>query len=150
MHRYRFASTWALPVPPAAVYAVLSDLGTYPSWWREVRRATRIDESSCTLVCRSLLPYDLTFAVRQARADERALVLEADLRGDLEGVSRWTLAGEAGRCQAHFEEEVVVNKALLRLLEPVGRPAFRANHALMMRSGERGLRRYLAPAGRDR
>jgi hypothetical protein len=29
-------------------------------------------------------------------------------------------------------------------LLPIARPAFRANHALMMRRGERGLRTYLA------
>ena len=39
---------------------------------------------------------------------------------------------------------MVANKALLRRLAPIARPAFRANHALMMRHGERGLRTYLA------
>ena len=142
-HRYLFVSTWDLPVAPEAVYATLRDIASYPRWWREIRRASRIDGESCALVCRSLLPYDLAFSVHQARVDERALVLEAQLHGDLEGVSRWTLAGASGRCRARFEEDVVVHKALLRALEPIARPALRANHSLMMRSGERGLRDYL-------
>ena len=35
-------------------------------------------------------------------------------------------------------------KPLLRRLELIARPAFKANHSRMMRDGERGLRTYLA------
>ncbi|MFE0458979.1 SRPBCC family protein [Kitasatospora sp. NPDC058965] len=72
-------------------------------------------------------------------------VLEAELTGDLVGWSRWTVhpAG-AGAAVAVFEEEVRPGKALMRRLALPGRPLFLANHALMMRAGERGLRRLLA------
>jgi hypothetical protein len=71
-------------------------------------------------------------------------VLEAKLTGDLEGFSRWTITATGSGADLLFEEEVVTTKALLRRLAPIARPAFRANHALMMRHGERGLRTYLA------
>ena len=40
--------------------------------------------------------------------------------------------------------EVLARKALLRRFGAVARPAFKANHTLMMRHGERGLATYLA------
>ena len=46
--------------------------------------------------------------------------------------------------RARYEQEVDVGKPLLRRLAVPCRPAFRLNHALMMRSGQRGLRAYLA------
>ncbi len=42
------------------------------------------------------------------------------------------------------DEQVTAHKVLLRKLALVARPAFRLNHALMMRHGLRGLNAYLA------
>ena len=91
-----------------------------------------------------MLPYDLVFTTHQTRRDPQARVLEAHLAGDLEGFSRWTIQEFPEGSRATFEEEVVANKKLLQRLDPVARPAFRANHKLMMKHGERGLRTYLA------
>jgi hypothetical protein len=84
------------------------------------------------------------FTTHQTRRDPQARVLEARLTGDLEGFSRWTIQDFAEGARATFEEEVVANKALLRRLDPLARPAFRANHKLMMKHGEDGLRTFLA------
>lgn len=97
---------------------------------------------SSRITARSLLPYDLAFVTRQSRRDIDALVLEATMTGDLEGFSRWTLRAEGVRTTAVFDEEVITRKSLLRRLPPMARPAFRANHALMMRHGQAGLRTY--------
>lgn len=71
-------------------------------------------------------------------------MLEARLTGDLEGHSRWTLAPspDGAGTVLQFGEEVEVRRRLLRTLS-FARPAFRFNHAVMMRAGERGLRRHL-------
>jgi hypothetical protein len=71
-------------------------------------------------------------------------LLEANLIGDLEGFSRWTITPDGAGATAVFDEDVVATKRLLRVLAPVARPGFRANHWLMMRHGEAGLRVYLA------
>jgi len=42
-----------------------------------------------------------------------------------------------------FDEDVVVRKPLVRRAGLLARPALRLNHAVMMRDGERGLRRHL-------
>jgi hypothetical protein len=39
---------------------------------------------------------------------------------------------------------VSTHKRLLDVLAPIARPGFKANHALMMRHGQQGLRTYMA------
>ncbi|MFF3908742.1 SRPBCC family protein [Streptomyces sp. NPDC001848] len=141
--RYRFRSLWALPAPPAAVYAVLERPEEYPRWWRQVREVTRIDDTTGVVRVRSLLPYDLTFTVREVRRDPAAGILEVALSGDVDGWARWTVTAAGSGTLARYDQAVRVNKPLLRRFAVPGRPVFRANHRLMMRAGRRGLRTYL-------
>jgi hypothetical protein len=142
--RYRFRSVWHAPASPDACFRALRDLEAYPSWWPEVRAARRLDDSTYRLVVRSLLPYDLAFTTVRSVDDPGRRVLEATLAGDLDGFSRWTVGLHGDGSRLVFEEEVVARKPLLRRLGAVARPAFRANHAVMMRHGQRGLRALLA------
>ncbi|MEU1666073.1 SRPBCC family protein [Streptomyces sparsogenes] len=142
--RYRFHSHWDLDAPPAAVYGLLAAGDDYPRWWPQVREAVRSDERTGTARFRSLIPYDLVITVREARQDPAAGVLELAMSGDLEGWARWTVTARGTGARAVFDQEVEVRKPLLRRLALPGRPLFRLNHALMMRSGLRGLRAHLA------
>ncbi|CAM5575145.1 polyketide cyclase [Streptomyces spiroverticillatus] len=136
---YRFLSIWKVPAPPAAVFAVLEHAEDYPRWWPQVREVARVDEHSGTARFRSLLPYDLLVGVREGRGSLDAGLLEVRLTGDLEGWVRWTLRPHGAGTVVRYEQEVDVNKPLLRRLAVPGRPFFLANHALMMRAGRRGL-----------
>jgi hypothetical protein len=141
--RYVFHSAWHLAAEPDEVYRVLADVESYPSWWREVRSGRRLDERSGEVVCRSVLPYSLRMVLIHELADPVTRVLQAQLTGDLVGTSRWTVRAHGDGTVATFEEDVTLERELLRLVEPLGRPILRLNHHLMMRSGERGLRRHL-------
>ena len=144
-HRYRFLSVWDLPAPPARVYGVLADPRTYPAWWPEIREVRQLDEHSGVMRFRSLLPFELAVVAHETRQDPAAGVLEARLTGDLDGLTRWTVTGRGdGTAVAVFFEDVRVRKPLLRRLAVPGRPAFRANHALMMLHGRAGLAHYLS------
>lgn len=144
-HRYRFRNSWELPAPGRRVYQVLADPRSYPVWWPEVREVRQLSGSSGELTFRSVLPYQLAVVATEARQDPGAGVLEAWLDGDLEGLTRWTVTSAGpGRAVAVFDEDVVVRKPLMRLLGLPARPAFRANHALMMRHGRSGLAHYLS------
>ena len=143
-HSYSFRSVWTLGASADDVYQALERLADYPAWWPEIKEVRPLTSEEYELRCRSVLPYDLVFTTRQTRRDPQARVLEAHLDGDLEGFSRWTIQEFPEGSRATFEEEVVANKKLLQRLDPVARPAFRANHKLMMSHGERGLRTYLA------
>ncbi|MEU2669609.1 SRPBCC family protein [Streptomyces sp. NPDC007164] len=136
---YRFVSIWDLPAPPDAVYEILERADDYPRWWPQVREVTPVDGTTATTRIRSLLPYDLVMTVRERRRDPRARVIEATLSGDLDGWIRWTVGPYDGGSRAVYEQEVEVRRRLMRLLAVPGRPVFRANHALMMRAGRRGL-----------
>lgn len=144
LNHYLFRSEWRLAAAPGDVFDVLEDLRTYPNWWPEVRHVDQLSDEAAVVTCRSTLPYDLVFTTTQRRRDRAAGILEAALVGDLNGWSRWTIRTNGASCVAVFEEEVDVGKRSLRTLAPVARPAFKANHTLMMRHGERGLRTFLA------
>ncbi|MFC9796317.1 SRPBCC family protein [Streptomyces sp. NPDC057695] len=142
---YRFRSVWRLAAPPDAVYAVLERADEYPRWWPQVREVVPVDDTTGTARFRSLLPYDLVVTARALRRDPRARVLEIGLGGDLEGWARWTLAPDGAGTRVLYEQEVEVRARLLRALAVPGRPLFRANHALMMRAGRRGIAARLRP-----
>ena len=144
LKHYRFQSIWHLDVPPEVAYDVLRDVGTYKSWWPEIRDVWRIDDDSVDVRARSLLPYDLRFTMSRSRDDRDAGILEVRMTGELEGFSRFTVTGTPHGSRLVFDEEVVTNKRLLNWLAPIARPAFRANHTLMMRHGLAGLTTYLA------
>ncbi|MFC8509128.1 SRPBCC family protein [Streptomyces sp. NPDC057411] len=137
--RYRFRSVWRLAAPPDAVYAVLERAEEYPRWWPQVREVVPLDEHTGTARFRSLLPYDLVVTAEARRRDPDARILEVRLSGDLDGWARWTLAEEGTGTRALYEQEVEVRSPLMRAFAVPGRPVFRANHALMMRGGRRGL-----------
>ncbi|HUR73131.1 MAG TPA: SRPBCC family protein [Sporichthya sp.] len=143
-HFYVFRSHWLVPAPVPAVFATLAKLDEYPKWWKQVRSTKPIDEETCEIEVRSWLPYSIVMTAHHSRRDPDAGVLEARLTGDLEGSSRWTMAPspDGSGTVLQFGEEVEVRRRLLRTLS-FARPAMRANHTLMMRAGERGLRRHL-------
>lgn len=143
-NRYRFRSVWRLPVPAGDVFDVITDPGSYPLWWPDIHGVGRIDDDTAEVVCRSVLPYALIFRLHRAEQDERTGRVMVGMTGDLEGFCRSTVLPRRRSVTLEITQEVVVNKRLLRLLAPVARPVFRANHAAMMWRGQRGLRRFLS------
>jgi hypothetical protein len=143
--QYVFRSEWRIDAGADSVYKTLQDVSNYPTWWPQVVAARWIDDDSGEVRCRSLLPYDLIFVVHREVEDPQARVLRARLDGDLAGVSQWTVTErDDGSSLAVFDEEVDVRKRLVRAAGRLVRPALRFNHDLMMRSGEKGLRKHLA------
>src|SRR5688500_6263985 len=142
--RYHFESTWPIRADASAVWDVLYDVPSYPSWWPEVKHVGELNGETYDVIVRSLLPYNLRFTLGQSVADRGRGLLEAALRGDIDGSSRWTIRPAPAGAVVHFGEEVVTRKAILNALEAVARPGFRANHFWMMRNGERGLATFMA------
>ena len=136
-----------MEAPVARVIPLLRDPETYPIWWPEVKEATRLNAEAYRMRVRSLLPYDLSFITTKSREDLAAGILEASLTGDIEGTSRWLIASTMRGARVIFEEQVTTHKPLLNRLALIARPAFKGNHALMMRRGRAGLRGYLALNG---
>ncbi len=135
---YRFRSVWALPAPPSEVYPVLEQAEDYPRWWPQVREVTRIDERSGTMRIRSFLP--VRPGVHGARTAPRP---GGRGPGDRDGGRpRGLGALDAHHRRVRHPRPVRPGgrrEPLLRRFAVPGRPVFRANHALMMRAGQRGL-----------
>jgi hypothetical protein len=148
LDHYEFKSLWHVEARPDDVFEVLADLDAYPAWWPEVKAVERLGETAVAVRVRSFLPYELRFEMHQVVRDAQSGVLEVSMAGDLEGFSRWTVSGEGGGSRLLFEEEVRTNRVVLNRLALVARPAFKVNHAFMMRHGEAGLRTYMAGFGR--
>jgi hypothetical protein len=142
--RYRFSSTWLLPgTAPERVFGAVTDLAGYPRWWSDVRTVRRVDDDTAELVCRSRLPFRLVVRMHRDHQDERAGLMRVRLSGDLDGVLAGTVRAAGADTLLRITQDVQARKELLRRLDAVARPLFRANHALMMRRGHRGLRSYL-------
>lgn len=143
--RYRFSSTWLLPgAAPDRVFGAVVDLAGYPRWWSDVERVSRVDDDTAELVCRSRLPFRLVVRMHRDAEDAHAGLMRVRLSGDLEGVLAGSVSTVDQGTQLEINQDVVARKPLLRKLDTVARPLFRANHAMMMRRGHRGLRAYLA------
>ncbi|WP_316774793.1 SRPBCC family protein [Streptomyces sasae] len=140
---YRFLSRWPLPFGTTAVFQALERVEDYPDWWPQVRSVTRLNDTTGVITIRSVLPYDMTFTARETRRDPEAGVLEIEMSGDIKGRARWTVTADGAGTLARYEQVVDVEKPLLRRLAVPGRPFFRLNHRLMMRSGRRGLLGHL-------
>ena len=131
---YVFVDEWDVAAPREAVFDALSDIRTYPQWWRPVYLDVESGAPSgvghvATQHFKGRLPYRLTTRTTTTRHEPPRL-LEVDVRGDLRGRGTWTLTPDGGdRTHVRFDWHVFADRPLLRALTPVLRPAFRANHA---------------------
>ncbi len=142
--RYRFGHAWNAPASMADVYAVLYELVDYPAWWPYLKEATKLDEDHVTVRAHAALPYSLYMTMRRLRADPEAGVLETRIEGDLRGWARWTIEPTATGTHISFEEEVVLNKPMLRAVEALIWPLYCVNHDLTVRGAARLFSTFLA------
>lgn len=121
----------------------MAEVGNYPLWWPQVRAVARIDDISARVVIRSFLPYRLECVATSDVQDRAAGRLVARLSGAIEGTSSWTLSQEGVHTVMHYAQDVDTPHWPLRAARTF-RWLPEMNHAWMMRSGERGLRRRFA------
>lgn len=140
---YRFQTTWRIDASASDAFEVLNEIERYPAWWPEIKDVRRIGEERAEVRIRAALPYTLHIQLQKEIADKPAGILRTSLTGDLEGWSSWSITPVAGACVLRFNEEVATTGSLMNAVAPIARPLFRLNHRLMMRHGERGLRRHL-------
>src|SRR5919204_247976 len=140
---YVFVDEWDVAAPPDAVFYLLADARTYPSWWRPVYIDVESDgppepgrESRQHFKGR--LPYHL-------RTRSTITVFEpprqvgADVVGDLRGQGLWTLTPTDGGTHVRFDWKVFADKPILRTLTPAFRPLFRWNHNWAIARAREGL-----------
>ncbi|MCQ1950063.1 hypothetical protein NNX28_09000 [Arthrobacter sp. zg-Y859] len=170
---YILPSSWLLNATPEAVWeTVASPEMSWPRWWpgctlQDLATDPGADTADPTsqllattvrLRFRAALGYDLSITI-QPTAAVRPRIIEFDAGGDLAGTGRIRLfpiaaatpgnaPDDAAQTRMDIDWRVRPTRRWMRLLTPVARPAFAAAHSLLMRQGERGLRRELAQATR--
>jgi hypothetical protein len=141
---YRFDHEWHVRAPREQVYAALADVEGYDQWWPQIREIHRIDAHQGRVKIRSLLPYTLNLVLARDVEDAARGILRVEISGDLLGWCAWHVSAAGAGTRARFSQEVEVTVPMLQQAPLAIRPLLRGNHAHMMHSGERGLRRHLA------
>jgi uncharacterized protein YndB with AHSA1/START domain len=149
---FHFENRWSVDARPEAVWAVLEKVEDWPQWWPGLSQAHRLDEmcagsrdepvqsgDRAHICVRNPIGMALRFDIEAHQVDAPNLI-DFCAHGDLRGQGRWTLTD-----RGHFTEIdslwcVTTTRPGIRLL----RPWAGIMHAIVMKSGQRGLRARLA------
>ena len=145
---YHFTTRWQLEATCEEVYRTLEDVDGLARWWPSVYLDVRVLEKGqpggvgkvVELYTKGWLPYTLRWKFQVTETDfPNGYSLEAI--GDFVGKGVWTFrpVGE-GKCEAVYDWKITAEKPILKLLSPLLRPIFSANHHWAMRMGEKSLR----------
>ena len=144
--RFVFFDEWRVAAAPELVWPVLTDLESWPQWWRSARRVTRVagDDGAdlWEFHFRTRLPYDMGFTAEVVRND-LALTGAAMVTGRVAGEAAWHAKPVDGGTLVRFDWAVRPQLAWMRALSPVARPVFGWNHRSLMAEGAFGLARRL-------
>jgi uncharacterized protein YndB with AHSA1/START domain len=142
-------SHWRIAAPRERVWDALKHPADWPRWWPYVKAVDELDAGDADgLGARyrfhwtSRLPYSLRLVttVVEIRKPERIV---ARAEGDLSGTGTWRLDESDGATAVEYTWSVGLDRAWMRALLPLLRPAFAWNHNAVMSAGERGLRAHL-------
>ena len=148
MNTYHFITKWQLDATCEEVYKTLEDVEGLAHWWPSVYLDVRVLEKGqaggvgklVELYTKGWLPYTLQWKFRVMSTDfPNGYSLIAI--GDFVGQGKWTFRPVgAHKCEATYDWKITAEKPLLRLLSPLLRPIFSANHHWAMQKGEESLR----------
>jgi uncharacterized protein YndB with AHSA1/START domain len=160
-NHYDFLTTWQVPGTCQEVYEVLSDGDGLVRWWPSVYlevKTTRPGAQSgvgkvMNLYTKGWLPYTLRWDFEVVETNPpHGFTLKA--HGDFEGTGTWTFAQEGDQVRMTYDWRIDAEKPLLKVLTPILKPIFSANHRWAMARGEESLklelRRRHARSGAER
>ena len=136
--------------PPEAVWDVIAYGKLLPEWWKGVYLKAEPLEAYHTPrlgaklrgEARGFLPYHLRFLIESIEL-ERPRVVMVRTTGELNGTWRAELRPENGGTRVLIDEQVLAEKPILKLLAPLLKPLFAANHRWTTPRGKAGLTAYL-------
>lgn len=145
--KYHFISSYRLSGDIDAVWDVLMDVDSWPSWWRWQRRIEQVQPAASDdgvgAAYRNYMtsPLGTRFSyVTTITAVERHRQIDIASTGDLQGIGRFSLAqAPDGVLDLTYTWLVETPKWWMSALAVVGRPAFGWNHDRLMDDFGRGL-----------
>ena len=151
MAAYAFVTTWSIRAPLDPVWNAIFHSERWPAWWIGLKRVDELAPGDATGVgCvrrftwQGQLPYTLRVTMHVIRVEPMAVV-ESLASGELCGRGVWRFSAGREETTVRYEWDVSTTKRWMNRLAPIARPLFRWNHDVVMRGGERGLRRLLEP-----
>jgi len=149
---FGLVSRWRIAAPRENVWQALKHPAEWPRWWSFVRSAEEIDGGDANgLGARyrfhwaSRLPYSIRLSTTVVEIEKPRLI-SARAEGDLRGLGTWRLQEMGDETLVEYTWSVDLDRAWMRTMLPVLRPAFAWNHNAVMAAGETGLRKHLAAA----
>jgi uncharacterized protein YndB with AHSA1/START domain len=146
---YQYITEWKIDAPVEAVWDAITDVESWPRWWRHVRSVhlvRRGDANGVGDVRRlrwgSRLPYGITLETSTV-AVELLRRLTGRARGDLEGTGTWELTRDGEGTLVRYTWRIELASRWMRLAAPLMAPVFKWNHDGVMHDGGTGLAKYL-------
>ncbi len=147
---YAFVTRWEIAAPLAEVWSVIYDVERWPQWWKgvEVQMLRDGDHTGTgakvAFIWKAALPYKLHFSMTTVQVI-RGERIDGKASGELEGVGTWLFhAANSDTTVIEYHWQVRTTSRWMNRLSFILKPVFRANHNVVMRRGERGLKRELA------
>jgi uncharacterized protein YndB with AHSA1/START domain len=146
VRQYVFVDEWDVDAPQEQVFDIVVDTRTYPEWWTPTYVSGESDGppepgSVSRVRFKGKLPFVFEITSRLVLVN-RPDQIEAQVEGDLRGVTVWTLTPRNGKVHIRFDWRVFADQPLIRFLTPVLRPLFRWNHRMAIRQAMRNLEPY--------
>jgi hypothetical protein len=138
LNEYHFVTHWRVRGTVAEILEILGNAEDLKRWWPSVYLDVKQrPDGVVELFTKGWLPYTLrwSFRVTEQRPDGFAL----DAFGDFVGHGDWHLAQDGDLTNITYDWRIRAEKPLLRLLSPILKPVFGANHRWAMARGEESL-----------
>jgi uncharacterized protein YndB with AHSA1/START domain len=136
--------TYQFDVGPDELWAAISSVEGYRSWWPWLRRFDAAglvpgDDWSCTV--QPPLPYALRFTVSLEEVVDHERI-EARVSGDIEGTARLEISARDGgsACEARLTSALAPRNGVLKLIAATARPVVRFGHDWVLDTGARQFR----------
>jgi hypothetical protein len=146
-HSYHFITHWRVEGTCGEVADVLGDPLALPRWWPSVYLGVEeLDAPGADGLGRRVrvhtkgwLPYtlDWEFVTIGSRYPHGFSI---DARGDFVGRGDWTFTQDGAFVDIVYDWQILAEKPLLKILTPMLRPMFGANHRWAMAQGETSLK----------
>ena len=143
---------WRFDADPPTLWAVVSDVDSYRSWWPWLVHFDAADgfgageHWSCTV--RPPLPYVLRFTLDLVDVDPPRCAV-VTVGGDITGSARLTVTGSDAGSEVRLESALAPSNRFLKGVARVAAPIVRFGHDWVLDTGASQFRRKGFPDGQD-
>ena len=150
-NQYHFITNWRVRSTVEEVYDIISKTRELPRWWPSVY--LKVDEimpgdengvgKQVSLLTRGWLPYTLLweFEVVESRKPYGSTIAA---KGDFIGRGIWQFEQDGDSVDISYDWQITAEKPLLKVLTPLLKPVFSANHRWAMEKGQESLKLEIA------